>query len=178
MKTGPSSCGDGDVRLVGGENERGQVEICYNGVWGTVCDYGWDQVDASVVCQQLGFDNQRAIPTSNSHIGAGVGTILFENVRCHSTLYQCVDLRLIGGLYNCYHTAGVICVGEDMMNISTEPVSATTLHVTTDSTGLGSSTIAIFGTVSALFIVIVIAVITTVLIVTIMVRKNKANRQV
>ena len=121
----------------------------------------------------------RAIPTSNSHIGAGGGTILFENVRCnqsHSTLSQCVDLRLIGGLYNCYHTAGVICVGEDMMNISTEPVSATTLHVTTDSTGLGSSTIAIFGTVSALFIVIVIAVITTVLIVTIIVKQTGKSK--
>ena len=47
------------VRLIGGENERkGRVEICYNGVSGTVCYYGWDEVDANVFCQQLGFGQQ------------------------------------------------------------------------------------------------------------------------
>ena len=49
-------CRDGEVRLYGGKSEReGRVEICYNKVWGTVCDYGWDEMDANVVCAQLGY---------------------------------------------------------------------------------------------------------------------------
>lgn len=51
-----SNCVDGDVRLVNGSAPyEGRVEICYDGVWGSVCDSGWDNRDASIVCLQMGF---------------------------------------------------------------------------------------------------------------------------
>ena len=151
IATGPSICTDGAVRLVNGSSEReGRVEICYNGVWGTVCDYGWDEMDANVVCTQLGYGQPGevkqyiledidicffflAMPTSSSHFGFGEGPVLLNDVSCnqgHSRLSQCVHQQSIG-LHACNRDSlvGVICPGlEDVSNTTVHnPMSITTM---------------------------------------------------
>ena len=61
-------CSDGEVRLVGGETEReGQVEMCYNGVWGAVCADGWNEIAANIVCRQLGYENPGELTNPNNY---------------------------------------------------------------------------------------------------------------
>ncbi len=54
----PVLCEDGDVRLIGGTGSEGVVQMCLGQRWGRICDDGWSQEDASVVCRQLGHPSQ------------------------------------------------------------------------------------------------------------------------
>ena len=54
--TEPGICEEGTVRLMDGViQQEGRVEVCSNGVWGSVCDQNWDKTDAHIVCQEIGY---------------------------------------------------------------------------------------------------------------------------
>ena len=101
------------VRLVGGSSyNKGRVEVNYNDEWGTVCDEGWDDTDAGVVCRQLGF-GLSGTAIRSAGFGQGSGSIWLDGVTCtgnESTLAMCGHLG-IGVTRRCSHSvdAGVSC---------------------------------------------------------------------
>ena len=110
------------VRLVGGATyNKGRVEVYYNGEWGTVCDNEWDDVDAGVVCRQLGYGSF-GTSVHSAHFGRETRPILLTNVSCNGN-----ESRLISCSYqslaneSCSHskTAGIVC---GMLHIN-EPIS-------------------------------------------------------
>ncbi|XP_072445130.1 neurotrypsin isoform X4 [Chiloscyllium punctatum] len=100
------------IRLMDGENKKeGRVEIFINGQWGTICDDGWTDEDATVVCHQLGYEGP-AKARSLAYFGDGVGPIHLDNVKCtgsEESLSDCIKQDI--GTHNCRHSedASVIC---------------------------------------------------------------------
>ena len=107
------------VRLVGGSSyNEGRVEVNYNGEWGTVCDDGWDDTDAGVVCRQLG------IGYAGAAIGFGQHSkhIFLNDVTCtgsEATLVRCGHTginttnqcnSLIAAGASCYKLQGIKAV--------------------------------------------------------------------
>ena len=88
------------------------MEVNYNGEWGTVCDDGWDDTDAGVVCRQLGFGSS-GTAIGSAGFGQGSGPILLSNIKCTGselTLTRCGHLG-INITRSCSHgqDAGVKC---------------------------------------------------------------------
>ncbi|XP_030845075.1 deleted in malignant brain tumors 1 protein isoform X2 [Strongylocentrotus purpuratus] len=94
------------VRLVGGETpNEGRVEVQYAGEWGTVCDDGFDNDDAKVVCRQLGYRGE-AVSLGNQR--PGTGEILLDDVGClgvESNIGQCPNAGIT--VHNCDHNEDV-----------------------------------------------------------------------
>ena len=103
-------CIGSNVRL--SQGRQGRVELLYRNRWGTVCDNGWDDTDAGVVCRQLGFGSS-GTAIGSAGFGEGSGPIWLDNVLCtgsEPTVAGCGHFG-VNITRNCSHSedAGVRC---------------------------------------------------------------------
>ena len=85
-----SSCQEGSVRLVETAsisntlNNAGLVQVCRNGVWGTVCADSlttpWSEKNAQVVCKQLGFSGALNSILQDTWVECSCGVVWLFNL--------------------------------------------------------------------------------------------------
>ncbi|XP_051543862.1 deleted in malignant brain tumors 1 protein-like [Myxocyprinus asiaticus] len=108
----------------------GRVEVFHEGQWGTVCDYGWDLLDANVVCRELGFGSAADIGNS-SYFGRGSGPVWVYNAQCtgsEASLKRCPSM--VWQAQNCTHDRdmGVFCQANVRVNTSSCSGRVEVLH--------------------------------------------------
>ena len=105
---------DLSIRLINGTNEKeGRVEIYWNNQWSTVCDDYWDNIEATVMCKQLGYLGGSV--KKAAYFGQGTGSIMLDDVDCNGrelTIFACSHRSF--GEHDCrhYEDVGVVCYGE------------------------------------------------------------------
>ena len=83
-----------EVRLADGALPNcGRVEVLHDGKWGTVCDKNWEEINADVVCKQLGYKRAMRICDSRPVYGnISDGLIWMSELEClpsHSSISEC-----------------------------------------------------------------------------------------
>ncbi|MEQ2250099.1 hypothetical protein ILYODFUR_036308 [Ilyodon furcidens] len=116
---------DAQIRLVGPSRCSGRVEVYYSGIWGTVCDDGWDLSEATLVCRQVGCGLPKSALTL-AYFGEGTGQIWLDDVACagnEGSLPECPHNGF--GNHNCGHgeDAGVICEAPPFLPLQFYPSS-------------------------------------------------------
>lgn len=96
------------VRLTNGRDYlEGLLEVYHDGVWGTVCDDGWDSSETNVVCRELRIGTGVS-HSSLTHIPKGTGKLWLDDVFCVGTedsLSKCRHRPW--GQSNCRHNEDV-----------------------------------------------------------------------
>ena len=106
---------NGALRLVGENSHReGSVEMFVDGLWVRVCDSGWDDTEAGVVCRQLGFGlsgKTQQFQISGSGNNEEMGIPKFSCVGSEIELLNCSHTEI--GIEDCdnFDNVGVICTG-------------------------------------------------------------------
>uniref|UniRef100_A0A8C1PA66 SRCR domain-containing protein n=1 Tax=Cyprinus carpio TaxID=7962 RepID=A0A8C1PA66_CYPCA len=104
-----------NVRLVGGHSRcAGRVEILHRGLWGTVCDAGWDMPDVAVVCRELDC-GEPVDAVGDAYFGPGSGPIWTNRMMCtgsETTLKKCGSVMFYE--YDCNHDTDAGCAGKNI----------------------------------------------------------------
>ncbi|XP_037394052.1 deleted in malignant brain tumors 1 protein-like [Pygocentrus nattereri] len=101
----------GGVRLVGGSHCSGRVEVLHGETWSTVCDAGFDQQDAEVVCRELGCGLPVEV-LGAATFGRGEGQVWSEELQCRGNESEISFCPTSSSLnQNCTHDsdAGLVC---------------------------------------------------------------------
>ena len=140
-------CQHGEIRLERGLTKyEGTVKICYNNVWGTICDLSWSSLDARVACAQAGYPGAgrymknahivesddfnlvtlsfiAAFPLSNSYFGVESGPMILSGFTCRGSETSLLDCGYTIPSTSCdqYDIAGVICEGLHTINVLVWP---------------------------------------------------------
>ena len=95
-----------------------------NRAWGSICDTGFGEAEANVVCTQLasemGFGWNGSEAVREAFFGEGSGPIFLERLACEGTEseligdFGCSDPSPLG-VHSCEHDqdAGVKCIGKN-----------------------------------------------------------------
>eukprot|EP00105_Crassostrea_gigas_P042845 XP_019926993.1 PREDICTED: uncharacterized protein LOC105338278 [Crassostrea gigas] len=124
------------VRLVGGATEyEGRLEVFHNGEWGTVCDDGFNDRIASVVCRTLGLPWNTSEAYCCARNGRGTGQIWMDDVYCDGSESRIEDCRHNGwGSHNCghYEDLSINCLPSNAISTTlSTPAPTTTTTVPT-----------------------------------------------
>eukprot|EP00061_Rhincodon_typus_P018646 g47893.t1 len=95
----------------GGSPCAGRAEIHYKGLWGTVYDYKWDLMDATVLCRELECGTAVSVLVG-SHFGPGSGPVVTGGILCSGTeraLRDCLSAKWDHYVSAHANDAGVIC---------------------------------------------------------------------
>ena len=64
----------------------GRIELCVDNSWGTICSNSWDDIDASVACNQLGYSLYGKIDQCT----ASTGQVLVSLISINEQQSECV----------------------------------------------------------------------------------------
>ncbi|CAL1141716.1 unnamed protein product, partial [Cladocopium goreaui] len=115
----------------------GRVEVFYNGEWGTVCKDNFGDVEASVVCGELGLTSTFAradTSAASGSPGSESQPILLDDVSCTGTESHLSLCDSSGwGVHNCFHSEDIKVVCDSTSSTRTTQTH-TSFTVTTSTT--------------------------------------------